>query len=260
MAQQTEMFIRIVKAGTEPMGPNEHGLFNVNQVAVLVDKRGCLIEEADDYGIEIKGSVRNGERFDRWTYVTITATAAGLWHPSNIFRACREAAKQKHYEVQILNKLENPRNLNEFLIAQIIGADGVKPYLLRHTEHFVCHYEQIADFWQGPANTLLKQHIRAKYPEGFGQIKVKAAPGDWTWPMLGVMCQRRDAGSSSDYKKALYALSEAGLIDLKMGGRQGIGTATFEWLPGAYLAVVEHKETFHHDDSQFFCDLMAVSG
>jgi hypothetical protein len=233
---QTEMFNRIAIRGDVPMAPNQHGLFNVEQVAVLAYKRGCSIKKAGHYAIELKCiPLRQYE----WSYATITATDKELWHPVNIFRACREAAGKPYYEVDVkAAKITNPRNLNEVLIAQILAADGVKPYLSQRMEHDVCHYEQIPEFWQGPANTLFKKHVRAKFPESFGQMKVKAVRGDWTKSMTCVMCQRRDA-SSSEYRRALYALSEGGLIDLKLGNRQGIGTATFEWMPLAYLTAVE---------------------
>ena len=42
MAQHTEMLIRMGLVET-PMEPNEHGLFTVEQVAVLATKRGCVV-------------------------------------------------------------------------------------------------------------------------------------------------------------------------------------------------------------------------
>lgn len=129
MTQQTEMFIRLVLLGGIPMEPNEHGLFTVKQVAVLASKRGCRIHEAGDFVIEIE---HPGQGRGKWTRATITAHDRGLWPPVNIFRACREAAGQPHYGVnQATAKIKNPGNLDEVRIAEIVGADGVRPYLSR---------------------------------------------------------------------------------------------------------------------------------
>jgi hypothetical protein len=235
MPEQTEMFIRRALTGDVQMTPNKDGLFTADQVAVLVAKRYCNIHMVEDYRIDIKCKVR-GE----WMPAKIMATDKGLWSPIEIFRACTEAAGKKIYIVGPDAKISNPfrddLRLNECMIASVVGAAGVNPYLTRAAQYQVCHREGIAEFWQGPKENLFQAHIRDRFPEYFGQIRVKAAAGDWTLPMLMVMCQSRKAAKSSDYRKALYALSEAGLIKLTMGGRYGIGTATFDWLEPAYLA------------------------
>jgi hypothetical protein len=114
----------------------------------------------------------------------------GLWGPVKIFRACREALGEKTYEVGD-RKVLNPRHLDELRIAQVIAADGVNPYLTMKKEHIVCKSSRPHDFWLGPNPTLFEAHIKAKYPEYFGQFRVLAQPGDWTKPMLFVMCQRQ---------------------------------------------------------------------
>jgi hypothetical protein len=94
------------------------------------------------------------------------ATDKGLWHPVNIFRACREAAGQPHYEIDYGKaKIKNPGNLNEVLIAQIIGSDGVRPYLSRPTKYFTDH--RVTDTTDGETIEKFK-----------GQI------GGWTFPMF----------------------------------------------------------------------------
>lgn len=221
---QTDMFIRIVEAGTTPMAPNKDGLFNANQVAVLADKRNCLIEKAGEYGIDIKFPVGDG----KWTSKTITATDKELWHPINIFRSCRESAGKPHYDGRTKAKLKNPGNLNEALIAEILGADGVKPYLSRHAQKSI----------DG---------------EVFGE------PGDWTWTMLHVITARKGGhGPTQEYRRALRSLDDAGLIRLQLGTRMGFGTATFEWMPLAYLAAPE-KPKMPSVDSDYLCDIMALS-
>jgi hypothetical protein len=235
MPEQTEIsFIRLVEAGGVPMAPDANGLFTVDQVAVLAAKRWCNIHKVEDYAIEIKCKVRGEWKSDR-----IDATQKGLWLPVEIFTACTKAAGKKVYVVDLnrefSNPLRNDRPLNEGLIASIVGAAGVNPYLTRAAKYPVCHLEGVPEFWQGPIKNLFQAHIRDQFREFFGHTVVKAAAGDWTLPMLMVMCQSRNAARSSDYRKSLYALNEAGLIELTMGGRHGIGTATFEWTELAYL-------------------------
>ena len=81
--EQLAMFKRIADGDHRP---NEHGLFDIHQLAHLVVKRGCEVIDAGDYGCEI--------RYRRNPTVNIMAHDKGLWHPANIFRACREAARR----------------------------------------------------------------------------------------------------------------------------------------------------------------------
>jgi hypothetical protein len=221
MTQQTEMFLRLVELGDVPMTPNANGLFTVDQVAVLASKRDCLIHKAGDYTIEIKHPVKG-----QFTNASIMAHDKGLWHPVNIFRACREAARQPHYEIDYAKaKIKNPGNLDEILIASVIGADGVRPYL------------------SGPSN-LSEDGVT------FGDV------GDWTRPMKHVMTGR-PGGTQYHYRRAIRALDDAGLLKLTVGARGGFETATFEWLPAAYLTVEAPK--LASVDSDYLTDLMAVS-
>jgi hypothetical protein len=67
----------------------------------------------------------------------------------------------------------------------------------------------------------------------------KAETGAWTWPLLAVICPAADplgaAGNSNAYRRAVRALDDAGVLRLRLGHRAVFGTATFEWLPLAYL-------------------------
>jgi hypothetical protein len=255
MTQQTEMFIRLVGLGDIPMRPNANGLFTVDQVALLASKRGCLIHKAGDYSIEIK---HPGKLKGQFTNASIMATDKGLWHPVAIFRACREAAGQPHYEVDCAKaKIRNLNNLNEVLIAQIIGADGVRAYLSRPGQYEVEHKNngQFAQYHNPlhAADIVLRDVFVA-----MGNTTPKAVAGDWTWPMFCIMHRTiQGAGRSYDYRRAVRTLDDAGLLKLTVGPRGGFGTATFEWLPPAYLAVEAPK--LDHADSEFLTDLMAVS-
>jgi hypothetical protein len=229
MTQQTEMFIRQVLLGEIPMDPNANGLFTIDQVAVLASKRGCSIHKAGDYGIEIKYP---GKLKGQWTHAKIMAHDKGLWHPVNVFRACREAAGQPHYEIDYTKaKIKNPGNLNEVLIASIVGADGVRPYLSRPGQYKIKHVEN-GDFqWMNPDSG------------NFLELP-KAVTGSWTWPMFCVMTGSAPgyiagAGKSYDYRRALRALDDAVLLRFFVGPHGDFATATFEWLPLAYLQPIE---------------------
>jgi hypothetical protein len=259
MTQQTEMFIRLVGLGGIPMSRNANGLFIVDQVAVLASKRGCLIHKAGDYSIEIK---HPGKLKGQFTNASIMATDKGLWHPVAIFRACREAAGQPHHEIDYAKaKIKNPGNLDEVLIAEIIGADGVRAYLSRPGQY---RFDELGI--HRPPNVVDLRDLR----NAFGHLMFDDLPrgevGSWTWPMLNIVSvshvnygrQPYNPGKSHHYRRAIRALDDAGLLKLTVGARGSFGTATFEWLPAAYLAVEAPK--LDHADSEYLTDLMALSG
>jgi hypothetical protein len=243
--EQLAMFKRIADGDFRP---NENGLFDVAQVAHLVTKRGCKVADAGDYSCTI-GCANNKTKGQLRT-ATIMATDKGLWHPAAIFRACREAAGQPHYEIDYATaKIKIPGGgLNEVLIAQIVGADGVRQYLSRPSKYVI---NQIDGSFRKPSQPKI-EHLLAMW--GLD----RAAAGSWTWPMFCIMAGGADRGKSYDYRRTARALNDAGLLKLTVGHRGGFGTATFQWLPAAYLAVSAPK--LDHADSEFLTDLMAVSG
>jgi len=256
MTQQTEMFLRLVELGEIPMEPNVNGLFTVDQVAVLASKRDCLIHKAGHYTIEIK---HPGKLKGQFTNASIMAHDKGLWHPVNIFRACREAARQPHYEIDYAKaKIKNPGNLDEVRIASVIGADGVRPYLSGTGQYRTGTFNEMV---LRPTNGAQRIPRGVIITVGGDELKTAKA-GGWTWPMAAIMMrdaigQLNNAGKSYKYRRALRALDDAGLLKLTLGPRGGFGTATFEWLPAAYLAVEAPK--LDHADSEYLSDLMAVS-
>jgi hypothetical protein len=247
--EQLAMFKRIADGDFRP---NENGLFDISQVAHLVTKRGCKVIDAGDYGCTIGCS--NNKTKGQLRTTKIMVTDKGLWHPINIFRACREAAGQPHYEIDYAKaKIKNPGNLNEVLIAQIVGADGVRPYLSRPGQ-YACDREGQPTYGS-PSNG--SRQLTAQFPDRYAYKKPEA--GDWTWPMACVVGWTRFVGSGESYgvRRALRALSDAGMIKLFLGPRGGIGSGSFRWLPPAYLAVEAPK--LDHADAEYLTDLMAVS-
>ena len=181
------------------MTPDQNGLFTIEQVTVLAAKRGLLAYSTDsDIICEVQHSTAGQQ-------IQVVATTPGLWGSVEILKKCREALGKRWHEVGDTKRCPHQRHLDEVLIASVIGADGINPYLTRKTEHFVCHLEGADRFWLGLNPTLFTTYIRTKFPEYFGQIRVIAQAGDWTLPMLYVMCQSQKAGDSPEYRRALYA-------------------------------------------------------
>jgi hypothetical protein len=236
--EQLAMFKRIADGDFRP---NENGLFDIAQVAHLVTKRGCRIIDAGDYSCDIHRGLYRPKIGEKRVTASIMAHDKGLWHPVNIFRACRQAAGQPHYEIDYGRaRIKNPGGLNEVLIAQVVGADGVRPYLSRPSRYFTD--QRITDTTDGDTIETFKGPV-----------------GGWTFPMFSLFNPWvNQRGKSCDYRRAVRALDDAGLLKLTVGPRGGFGTATFEWLPAAYLAVEAPK--LDHADSEFLTDLMAVSG
>jgi hypothetical protein len=208
--QQPDMFGRVVALHSAPMAPDENGLFTIAQVAVLASLRGCRTHLIDDYACEVRTPLQYTTVF---TAQTIMATDKGLWSPINIFRACREAAGRPHYEIDFAKvKIKNPGRLDEVRIAQVIGADGVRPYLKRPARYYVGE------------DTILRLE--------------NAVQGDWTYPMACIMgppFSRAILGRFPDYRLAMRALDDAGLLKITVGSHDGFRRAQFEWLPLAYL-------------------------
>ena len=66
-------------------------------------------------------------------------------------------------------------------------------------------------------------------------------------------------GRSYDYRRAVRALDDAGLLKLTVGPRGSFGTATFKWLPLAYLAPIERPSpTLDPVDAEYLADLAAL--
>jgi hypothetical protein len=217
--QQRDIFGRVVALPSMSMVPDENGLFTIAQVAVLASIRGCRTHLIDDYGCEVRIDDYGCEVGTPLQYTTpftaqtIVATDKGLWSPINIFRACREAAGRPHYEIDFAKvKIKNPDRLDEVRIAQVIGADGVRPYLKRPARYYVGE------------DTILRLE--------------NAVQGDWTYPMACIMgppFSRAILGRFPDYRLAMRALDDAGLLKITAGSHDRFRRAQFEWLPLAYL-------------------------
>jgi hypothetical protein len=228
LLQQAAMFSRVLSIENVAMAPNEHGLFTIDQVKALTSKRYCVLTGFGDCGCEIQH--RHNEP------VKIMATDRGLWSPVNIFRACRQAAGQPHYEIDYAKaKIKNHGNLDEVRVAKIVGADGVRPYLSRPSPYLTAHDKV----------DILRLNGVRELPDDISIEKLgtlKGAVGGWTWPLFCLFnCWVTNPGKSYDYRRAVRALDDAGLLKLTVGPRGGFGTATFKWLPLAHLQPFERQ-------------------
>lgn len=174
--------------------PNKHGLFTLEQVSVVAAKRHMTTESVDSVFCQVRKSADDEP-------VVITARQQHLWHPIEIFRACRIAAGKVSYDVPSYAKITNPGGLNEKLVAEIVGADGVNPYWTR-SEH----------------------------------------AGQWTIPMRSVFEPVPNKAKIYEYRHALRSLADAGMIEMQLGAKRGVGTATFEWTNLAYTMAREDRE------------------
>jgi len=191
------------------MAPDRNGLFTIKQVAVLAADRNLMTFDTENANV---CEVVHGIYRDR---IQIPAYNEGSWHPIHIFRAFQEAVRGQWYGVDPANKriiksrgefratakISNPGGLNEILIANVIGADGVKAYSTRKGI-----YRPIV---AGDRTSELDALFNPNPPEN-----IKTA---------------------YKYRRALHALDDAGLIDMVSGPKAGIGTATFEWTELAML-------------------------
>jgi hypothetical protein len=230
-------------------------LFTIDQVAHLAAKRGCNTYDKDAYGC----TVARGKKSE-----TIMATDAHLWSPVKIFRGCREVVGQPSYEIDYAKaKIKNPGNLDEVRIAEIIGADGVRPYLSRPGQYNFKAGENGQGQYHNPADAVALHMVVNSYGVTFDHAVPKAETGAWTWPLFAIMCgasgQLRDAGKSYDYRRAVRALDDAGLLKLTVGPRGGFGTAKFEWLPLAYLQPIERKQEMAAADAEALAAFEAIA-
>jgi hypothetical protein len=75
--------------------------------------------------------------------------------------------------------------------------------------------------------------------------------------MYGAWLTVHGAGKSYEFRRAVRALDDAGLLKLTVGPRGGFGTATFEWLPAAYLAALAPK--LDPVDAEALADLVTLA-
>jgi hypothetical protein len=140
-----------------------------------------------------------------------------------IFAACREASGKPWYEVDASKvSVRNIGGLNELKIARIVGAAGVRPYLLRASRNYTFtvtggHYAPLRS--NENSDTMTAVH--------------REAAGAFTWPLVHLFCNFCGPYEyrTASLRTAMRALADAGLL-VEHRDEFHVG----EWLPRAYLA------------------------
>ncbi|MEH2474581.1 hypothetical protein V1281_004236 [Nitrobacteraceae bacterium AZCC 2161] len=239
-----------VRANNAPPEPDADGFFEITGVMEIARRRGCT---ARGNG-ELVAYVSRGA-----DVATLTAIAPGLWDPVAILRACSEACGRKHYAVdrgtarptQMINRLD------EFKIADLVGADGLRPYLTRMSVHTRAAVEENPEgFFIQPAAVRT-----ARYPG----LHRRLEPGNPTWNFRKVLWAEFDYpdgrhGVSYEWRRAMRALEDVGLVTVKLGPRGGMSDAKITWTERAYHSEPGSTRTTLTHDEELFFDRLALDG
>ena len=223
-----------VRAKNKPPEPDADGLFGLDGVREICGRRQCMLSEAGEFSVMV-------------TYQTSTtplhATASGRWDPVAILKACSKAHGNQTYDVdETTAKPTNPGGVDEIKMARIVGANGLRPYLSKtgkHRRHPV-------------AGRFIARDQRAQ--DGVHGIPFHQS-GATTWSFLQVLYT---AGSeyiipiiNSEVRKAIRALEDVGLVDVDLGPRGGMATASVTWTKRAMLQRPEPRPvSFASDDDR----------
>jgi hypothetical protein len=261
------------KAGKIPHAAD--GLFDILGVKELARRRMCEVTWVSDMFLEVSGLVwrtmPKGEYDSRTAdgilkKATITATATGKWAAHDIICACNKALGRETFGIEKTSVQKNPGGLDETKIALIAGADGVRPYLSRRSQH---RRGVMAD-----GRMLLQRppdgQIRRLQNEGYAMVDndgmERAPQGAPTWSFLMIMNFTHEIDgfhkASYDWRRVARALWDVGLLDIKLGPNGGLLKAECTWTDLARLkkpvvAPVENPRDLHEDDEHGLACLAA---
>jgi hypothetical protein len=229
-----------VRRRNAPPVPDSDGLFDAAGVGEICGRRQCSVHVKSELTILITGSKHR----DRRTPIAslpapfvLTAAQPGRWHPVAILSACTRANGGKAYDVdpEKVILISKPgrygQNLDELKVAQVVGADGLRPFLSRPGNHHLRYSEDGTLIVQRPLN-------HRNIPAGYIPIieGTKAASGNPTWAFLQVLCLGSlQPKMSYEVRRALRALEDVGLVDIEPGPRGGMATATVTWTARAMM-------------------------
>lgn len=240
-----------VRASNAPPAPDADGFFDIGGITEIAQRRSCNIRAVSD----LVAYVRKGP-----VEATLTAIAPGKWDPVAILRACSEACGRKHYAVdrgaarptQMLNRLD------ECKIAEIVGADGLRPYLSRMSVY------TRADAPEYPEGFLIQPSAvrTARFPGDHKRLE----PGNATWNFRKVLWAeaepvgRQRQGVSYEWRRAIRALEDVGLVTVKLGPRGGMSEAVITWTERAYRPEIGSTRTTLTHDEELDLDRLALDG
>lgn len=126
----------------------------------------------------------------------------GRWRPAEVYAACTRARGEKiPPSAPPKGYDQTTTGMNEELIAELIACDGVRPYY--------------GGGWSIALEVLLRTAVYRNRGIEFGDRKA--------------------------VKKAVLAVSDAGLAELRLGPRKGFATATLTWNARARLPTAEER-------------------
>lgn len=198
-------------------------LIDWNAAEKLVRERGCIPGKPSGRHFKIAGAIRRG-KLTGGRIVTCTESRADMWHPVNVFRACREALGEKPIE-----NWKAPKDidtaaygLDEEMIAEAIAADGIRPY------------------WQGRRTLSLESLLRcvgdpADYAGGQALVISNDPEADAHVYPPGRHRRIAWADTRPEVRRAATAVADAGLAVLRMGPRGGWSRAELFWRSAARI-------------------------
>jgi hypothetical protein len=212
-----------VRAKNQPPEPDQDGLFDAAGVTEICGRRQCSVAFASEYAATVTHKAKQ---------VPLTAIGPGKWDPVSILKACSAACGRTSYDIDVATaKPANPEGLDEIKIARIVGADGLRPYLSKRGKYAVLSRGTISPSdvaYLGAHFPLLGNVVHRICQEG------RAITGNPTWAFRTII-NAIDDRSDYDVRRALRALEDVGLVDVKLSPRGGMATATVTWTERAYL-------------------------
>lgn len=181
-----------LRAKSPPPEPGQDGLFDSAGVIEIAGRRQCSVTIHSDLLLTVMAKAP----------IPLVALAPGRWDPVAILSACTRAQRRTAFEVDEDTVIpENEGGLNEIRIARVVGADGLRPYLVR--------------------------------PGRYDIDDETAAPGMPTFAFLSLITG--EGRESYVTRRALRALEDVGLARIELGLGGGMATATIAWTERAYL-------------------------
>jgi hypothetical protein len=214
-----------VRAKNKPPEPDSDGFFDAAGATEICGRRQCTVAFASEFVATVTHKTKQ---------VPLTAIAPGKWDPVSILKACSAACGRESFDAdESTAKPTNPKGLDDIRIARVVAADGLRPYLSKRRKHRRRDDDGYVKIMR-PRQTWM----RGQFDRDQGDNIPFAAPGDPTWAFLQMM---RAVGSDScghinsyEVRRAIPAVEDAGLVDIKLGPR-GMATATVTWTERAYL-------------------------
>jgi hypothetical protein len=201
-----------VRAKNPPPEPDRDGLFDVGGVVEIAARRQCLVVKTSDLQLTVSTDPlqKGAAAFD----VPLTAIAPGKWGPVSILKASSKAYGRESFDIdRNAAKPTNPDGLDEIKIASVVGADGLRPYLSRRGRHGYTKDGEVHEPANVDAEIRAIRHCGRWIPDAPKRAKC----GMPTWALLQILRAHEISTLNYSCRRALRALQDVGLIDIKLG-------------------------------------------